>query len=106
MLGQIQPHFLYNSLGTIQALCRVDPEKAEKAVGDFSRFLRHNMQSIENDQPILFYQELRHTQNYLALQKLRFGDDLKIETVTTNPTAGSHCGPNGVGVSFHAKRRV
>ena len=36
----------------------------------------------------------------------RFGDDLKIETVTTNPTAGSHCGPNGVGVSFHAKRRV
>jgi DegV family protein with EDD domain len=36
----------------------------------------------------------------------RFGDDLFIETVVTNPTAGSHCGPNGVGVSFHAKRRV
>ena len=35
----------------------------------------------------------------------RFGDDLMIETVVTNPTAGSHCGPNGVGVSFHAKRR-
>lgn len=78
MLGQIQPHFLYDSLGTIQALCRIDPEKAEKAVGEFSRFLRHNMQSIENDQPILFYQELSHTQNYLALQKLRFGDDLNI----------------------------
>ena len=36
----------------------------------------------------------------------RFGDDLLIETVVTNPTAGSHCGPNGVGVSFHAKSRV
>lgn len=36
----------------------------------------------------------------------RFGDDLSIETVVTNPTAGSHCGPNGVGLSFHAKRRV
>ncbi len=36
----------------------------------------------------------------------RFGDDLAIETVVTNPTAGSHCGPNGVGVSFHAKRRA
>ena len=35
----------------------------------------------------------------------RFGDDLSIETVVTNPTAGSHCGPNGVGVSFHASRR-
>lgn len=35
----------------------------------------------------------------------RFGDDLNIETVVTNPTAGSHCGPNGVGVSFHAIHR-
>ena len=35
----------------------------------------------------------------------RFGDDLAIETVVTNPTAGSHCGPDGVGVSFHATHR-
>jgi signal transduction histidine kinase len=78
MLNQIQPHFLYNSLGTIQALCRRDPEKAEQAVGDFAQFLRHNIRSIESDRPILFHQELIHTQNYLALQKLRFGDDLHI----------------------------
>ena len=30
---------------------------------------------------------------------------LKIEYVDVNPTAGSHCGPNGVGVCFHAKHR-
>lgn len=78
MMSQIQPHFLYNSLGTIQALCRSDPKLAERAVGDFAQFLRHNMRSIESDQPILFRQELSHTQNYLALQKLRFGDDLNI----------------------------
>jgi DegV family protein with EDD domain len=35
----------------------------------------------------------------------RFGDDLDIEYVVTNPTAGSHAGPNGVGVCFHAKHR-
>lgn len=35
----------------------------------------------------------------------RFGEDLNIETVVTNPTAGSHCGPDGVGVAFHAKHR-
>ena len=35
----------------------------------------------------------------------RFGDDLDIEFVYTNPTAGSHCGPNGVGVAFHSKGR-
>ena len=35
----------------------------------------------------------------------KFGDDLQIEVVVTNPTAGSHCGPNGVGVAFHSKGR-
>ncbi len=42
----------------------------------------------------------------LALMlKERFGQDLQIEFVVTNPTAGSHCGPNGVGIAFHAKHR-
>jgi len=34
----------------------------------------------------------------------RFGPQ-RIEYVDVNPTAGSHCGPNGVGVCFHAKKR-
>ena len=39
------------------------------------------------------------------MMKERFGDDLDIEYVVTNPTAGSHSGPNGVGVCFHAIHR-
>ncbi len=35
----------------------------------------------------------------------KLGDDLNIDMVMVNPTAGSHCGPNGVGVSFFAKHR-
>lgn len=35
----------------------------------------------------------------------RFGNDLKIEIKDVNPTAGSHCGPNTVGISFYAKHR-
>ena len=35
----------------------------------------------------------------------RFGDDLNIVYADVNPTAGSHCGPNTVGVCFHAKRK-
>lgn len=35
----------------------------------------------------------------------KFGDKLNIEYVEVNPTAGSHCGPNGVGICFHAKHR-
>ena len=46
----------------------------------------------------------------LALQlaemlKEKFGDNLRIEFALVNPTAGSHCGPDAVGVSFHSKHR-
>lgn len=37
--------------------------------------------------------------------KERFGDDLMIEYVSVNPTAGSHCGPDTVGLGFHSKAR-
>ena len=37
--------------------------------------------------------------------KEKYGDDLNTLIVDVNPTAGSHCGPNTVGVCFHAKRR-
>ena len=39
------------------------------------------------------------------LFKKRFGDDINIEYDVVNPTAGSHCGPNTFGISFHAKHR-
>ena len=40
-----------------------------------------------------------------AILREKFGEGLRIEYVDVNPTAGSHCGPNAVGVSFHAKHR-
>jgi len=40
-----------------------------------------------------------------SMLRERFGDGLRIEYVDVNPTAGSHCGPNTVGVSFYAKHR-
>ena len=42
---------------------------------------------------------------FIAMLKARFGDDLRIEYYEVNPTAGSHCGPNTLGVCFHAKRK-
>lgn len=43
----------------------------------------------------------------MIVERLRakYGDDLKIYTTMVNPTIGSHCGPNGVGVCFHGKHR-
>ena len=39
------------------------------------------------------------------MMKGYFGEDLEIEYEVVNPTAGSHCGPNAMGVTFHAKHR-
>lgn len=39
------------------------------------------------------------------LLRERFGRDLNIIKVTTNPTAGAHCGPDGLGIAFHSVRR-
>ena len=78
MLSQIKPHFLYNSLTVIRDLIHTDPQAAEIAVDEFSEFLRHNMRFIETEQPISLRQELEHVKSYLALQKLRFGDELLV----------------------------
>lgn len=37
--------------------------------------------------------------------KEKYGHDLEVETVVVNPTAGSHCGPDSVGITFYAKHR-
>lgn len=42
---------------------------------------------------------------FTALFKQRFGDDYKFEFLQVNPTAGAHCGPDTIGICFHAKSR-
>lgn len=79
MLSQIQPHFLYNSLSTIRELCIVDPQKAPKALEEFSAFLRGNMDSLKSKVPVPFSRELEHVKHYLHLEQIRFGEDLKVE---------------------------
>lgn len=78
MLSQIQPHFLYNALATISHLCKRNPVEAQKAIQEFSAFLRANMNSLKNHSPIPFEQELNHVMNYLYLEQRRFQDRLKV----------------------------
>lgn len=79
MLSQIQPHFLYNALTSIQELCLCDPNRAYTVLGKFSQFLRGNMDSLNSSELIPFEKELQHVKNYLYLEKMRYGDYLKIE---------------------------
>ncbi|MBR3020309.1 MAG: histidine kinase [Clostridia bacterium] len=79
LLGQIQPHFLFNVLYVIQEICHIDPEKASEAISEFSKYLRHNMDSLSINSPIPFSDELEHTMHYISLQQLRFGEALVVK---------------------------
>ena len=77
LLSQIQPHFLFNTLGTISHLCTDAPE-AKKAIGLFSKYLRGNIEVLSNEMLIPFDREIEHARIYLELEKLRFGDSLQV----------------------------
>lgn len=79
MMSQIQPHFLFNALGTIRALCTKDPEEAKKAMDFFAKYLRANMDSLDRKECIPFKKELEHVESYLYIEKLRFGKLLNVK---------------------------
>ena len=72
MMSQIQPHFLFNTLSTIQALCLMDPAKAADTVGKFGQYLRQNIDSLNQPDLILFEKELEYTKIYADIEQIRF----------------------------------
>ena len=49
MMSQIQPHFLYNTLATIRSLCLRSPEAAAQTIDKFSRYLRQNLDTLDQN---------------------------------------------------------
>ena len=74
MLSQIQPHFIYNTLGTIERMCLKDPQKAFNLVRNFSLYLRGNFSELDSVTPIRFADELKHVEYYVNIEKVRFPD--------------------------------
>ena len=74
MLSQIQPHFIYNTLGTIERMCLKDPQKAFDLVRNFSLYLRGNFSELDSVAPIRFAEELKHIEYYVNIEKVRFPD--------------------------------
>lgn len=69
LMGQIQPHFIFNSLQAIQELCVENPEQAERSIHDFSKYLRGNLDALSCTHLISFEKELSHIRAYVALEK-------------------------------------
>lgn len=100
----IRPIINMNSDGVMDSIGKAKGRKtAAIKLLDYVRSLQDN---IKSHRVII-----GHTDAYeLALDiekrlKAEYGDDLNTEIVVVNPTAGSHCGPNAVGVCFHSVHR-
>ena len=83
---QLQPHFLFNSLNSINALIGTRPEEARQMIHQLSDFLRGILKKEEN-QWVTLSEELQHLQLYLDIEKVRFGHRL-----TTSIDAGENSG--------------
>ena len=95
MMSQIRPHFVYNTLGSIEQLCKLNPPKAGELVHNFAKYLRGNFGELDNPKPILMSQEMEHVRHYVSIENVRFpdmtftvemnSDDFHIPALTVQP---------------------
>ena len=78
--AQIKPHFIYNALSNIIALCYEDGERAAELLSLLSRYLRYIFQRDQRQQTILLIQEFDIINTYVEIERLRFGGRLHFET--------------------------
>ena len=78
---QLQPHFLFNSLNSINALIGSRPQEARSMVHQLSDFLRGTLKR-EEQQWIMVSEELDYLRLYLEIEKVRFGNRLSTQFET------------------------
>jgi sensor histidine kinase YesM len=74
--NQVDPHFLFNSLNTLNSLIKVDTDKAQEYVQQLSYVFRYTLQ---NEEVIPLNEELKFTKAYCHLMKIRYGNNLDFE---------------------------
>lgn len=80
MMSQIRSHFIFNILNAISGMCKYDPQKADETIVCFARYLRSNIDIMQDDQAVTFHSDLRHLEDYIELEQVRFGDRIQFET--------------------------
>ena len=73
--SQINPHFIFNSLNSINALTLTDPPKARQMIINLSSFFRYSI-GKDNKETNNLGTELENIELYLSIEKVRFGDRL------------------------------
>lgn len=77
--GQVNPHFLFNSLNSLSSLISDEPERAEKFVDEMSKVYRYLLRNNEEGLVTLDV-EMQFIHSYFHLLKTRYGESLQLET--------------------------
>lgn len=85
--SQISPHFIFNILNSIVYLIRIKSESAEKVTIELSKLIRYMLYESENKN-VLLVKEIEYLENYVGLQKVRFGEDADIQIQINGNAAG------------------
>jgi len=80
LMSQIRSHFVFNILNAISGMCKYDPEKADETIVRFSRYLRNNIDIMQEDKMMPFEIALQRLEDYVVLEQIRFGDRLEFVT--------------------------
>lgn len=78
-MSQIRTHFIFNVLNAISGMCIYDPAEANRTVVHFAKYLRGNINILQDDELILFAKEMDHLENYIVLEKIRFDEKIRFE---------------------------
>ncbi len=89
---QLNPHFFFNALNTIGALADENPQRVKTAVRELSGFLRYTLLDDE-DLGTPLRDEVEAARHYLAVEKIRFEDDLQVD-VDLDAEAGRQIVPS------------
>jgi len=78
--AQFNPHFVFNTLHSLMLLVRTDPRAAERAIEDVAALIRYaSLLDRSGKDTVPLGQEVAMAEKYLALEKLRLADRLKVE---------------------------
>lgn len=75
--AQVEPHFLYNTLGSAKYLVRSDPARAEEIIDNLILYLRHSLPRVD-DAASTLGAELERARAYLDIMRIRMGDRLRM----------------------------
>ena len=103
MIG-IKPIINIDDAGKMVSVNKAIGRKA--ALEKIMNYVIELQDDIKNYPVVIAHGDAPHlVETFSKMLRDRFGYDLNIEVIDINPTAGSHCGPDTLGVTFHAKHR-